>query len=135
MAYNDAMPGPGYEIDESNFPAIRVHYWRGLSDQEFDELLERFSKLMRERTQPYGLVLQTHHSTMMPIGQARRQAAWMKEEESELKRQVRGLALVLPSPVQRGVLKVVLKLQPIPVPHAVFQDADEALSWVRRRLP
>jgi hypothetical protein len=123
-----------YEIDETRFPVIHVHYRRQHTDEEFEKLLQEYSRLMRERRQQYVLILETHHSSMTPVSQARRQASWMKEVEGPLKKQVRGIALVLPSPVLRGVLKVVLQLQPMPVPYAVFRDAKEAMTWAEQRL-
>jgi hypothetical protein len=123
-----------YEVDELRFPLVWVHYRRNLEDGEFEALLSTFERMMRERTRRYVLVLETHHSAMTSFSQARRQAMWMKEHQETLRKQVLGIALVLPSPVLRGVLKVVLQLQPMPVPYAVFRDAAEAEAWAQQRL-
>lgn len=123
-----------YRIDESRYPIVWVTYFTGQTDEEFDELLATYDRLMRTRQERYVLVLEANHSKLTPMHQLKKQAAWMKEREPLMKQQVAGIALVLGSPILRGALKVVLSLQPMPVPHAVCKDAAEAEAFARRRL-
>jgi hypothetical protein len=123
-----------FDIDESQFPIIHIHRSGTLSDEQFETFLARFDELMATRLQPYVLVFEMHESAMTPFGQAQRQASWMKERQALLKRQVLGMAFVLPSSVLRFALKVIFQLQPMPVPHEVFNDTDSARRWALARL-
>ena len=44
------------------------------------------------------------------------------------------VAMVIPSAVIRGVLKVILSIAPMPCPHAVFNELDEANRWAGARI-
>jgi len=123
-----------YRIDESRFPLVWVTYKAGQTDEEFDELLALYDRLMETRRERYVLVLEAHHSRLTPLPQLKRQAAWMKARAEVMRRQIAGIALVLGSPILRGALKVVLTLQPMPVAHAVCKDAGEAEAWALKRL-
>jgi hypothetical protein len=97
-------------------------------------LLGRFDEMMASRLRPYVLLLETHHSKMTSFRQAQRQAQWMKERRTLLQRQVLAIAFVLPSAVLRGALKVVFQLQPMPVPHEIFNDSEDARRWALARI-
>jgi hypothetical protein len=45
-----------------------------------------------------------------------------------------GAALVITSPVVRGMLKALLWMQPMPQPHIVCGTTEEALRWLRDRF-
>lgn len=126
------MP-PSYSVDEREFPLVRVHYYDLLPDPEFDRQLADLNRIL-DREQPHALVIVTHHQRMMPLSQVRKQASNMLESAEKARRWVRGIALVIPSPVIRGVLKVTLSIAPMPCPYAVFDHEDEGVRWARARL-
>ena len=64
----------------------------------------------------------------------RRQAHWIKQNEELLRRYSLGAALVIQSPIVRGMLKAILWIQPMPQPHAVFFNIEAALAWLRERV-
>ena len=68
------------------------------------------------------------------MSQVRRQASHMRERSELSKLYVRGIAMVIPSAVIRGVLKVILSIAPMPCPHAVFNELDEANRWAGARI-
>ena len=109
-----------------------MDYFDLLSDAEFEEQLEAVDVLLH-RAEPFVLVIHTHHQRMMPLAQVRRQVSHMKAREVLARKHLRGIALVIPSSVIRGVLKVVLTLAPMPVPYGVFDGAAEALAWAEQR--
>ena len=65
---------------------------------------------------------------------ARSQADFMARNRVAMARYVVGVGFVLPSLVTRGVLKAILKWQPMPCAHKVFQDEQEGAAWVRARI-
>lgn len=58
----------------------------------------------------------------------------MTRNRDAIARRVVGIGFVLPSIVTRGVLKAILKWQPMPCPHKVFQYEHDGAKWVRERI-
>jgi hypothetical protein len=122
-----------FAVDLKDLPVARLDYYDLLSDDEFEEQLAAVDRLL-ERALPFVLVVRTHHQRMMPMSQVRRQVQHMKTQEQTARHLMRGLALVIPSSVIRGVLKVVMGMAPIPVPHGVFDSDEAAVTWARERM-
>ncbi len=64
----------------------------------------------------------------------RRQATWIKEHQSALRRCNPGVALVLPSLWLKGLLRAILWLQPLPQPYVVCGTVEEAMAWLGERV-
>ena len=56
-----------------------------------------------------------------------------KANAQNLKDNALGVALVISSPVVRGMLKAILWMQPMPQPHVVCATVEEGLAWLRAR--
>jgi hypothetical protein len=56
-------------------------------------------------------------------------ATHMRTNKGSIERWVRGVAMVAPSPLVRGVLTAIFWLEAPPVPHQVFATAKEAIAW------
>jgi hypothetical protein len=121
---------PAYTHDESKFPLVHVTFHDLMNEVEFEESLAKFEQLLSGARQ-FAIVVESHHSKLTPFSQIRRQAEMVKRTREQAKRLMRGVAMVFPSPVMRGVLKVLLSLAPFPIPYALFDNVPEAEAWAR----
>ena len=122
---------PAIQFDESRWPVLSITFTAEPTDEEFAEYLDRYSKVYIGRRERYALVLITAPGLpMTKPAQARAQANWIRDNEDVIENLCAGIAFVLPSPVQRGVLRAILWMQGLPAPHRVFQDVDEGHRWV-----
>jgi hypothetical protein len=58
----------------------------------------------------------------------------MKANRAAIARHSVGVALVIPSPMIRGVLKAILWIEPMPQPHKLCAGEAEAVAWLKERL-
>lgn len=122
-----------FVVDQSGFPIVRFQYHDLLDDEEFELQLAALDRLL-DAGRPFVLAVETYHQRMMPLRQVRRQAAHMKAREAQARACVLAIAMVIPSSVIRGVLKVVLSLAPMPVPYALFDEPGKAQAWAQEQL-
>jgi len=121
-------------IDRAEFPFIRIRFDAAPTNDEFADYLGAYQQLL-DAERPYGALIVTRADLPMTRSQhARWQADFMARNRDLMARYVVGVGFVLPSLVTRGVLRAILKWQPMPCPHQVFQHEPEGATWVRTRL-
>ena len=128
------MSRHGFEFDTSHPRIVVVHYDSLLSDTEFEDTLRKFDHLLETRTLRYALILNVRHTKMSSFSQARRQAEWMRDRAHLIKSKLLGIALVLPSPVVRGVMTVITSIQPMPTAYVVVRTLEDARTWAERQI-
>lgn len=102
-----------------------------------DETLEAFlCELIARQTEPgpYAVVFDLTHAGRPSAKQRSRMSQHLQEQRGTIQRQVRGMAMVAPSAITRGVITAVFWLSPPPVEHRVFDGRDEAFHWARSLL-
>jgi hypothetical protein len=125
---------PGIEIDRSQPLLVVVRFHRAVTDQEFATYVADYTRLL-EAEPRFGAVYVTAPSLpMTPPRQVRMQAQFMKTHREKIEQRVVGIAFSLPTPLMRGVLRGVLMLQPMPVPHTVVGTEAEGVAWIKARL-
>ncbi|MEM6295881.1 MAG: hypothetical protein AAGA54_31710 [Myxococcota bacterium] len=118
-------------IDVDRQGDVVVVRFQGRFDDAFEAYLERYQQVL-DAGRPYAAVFVTEPDARMPSHKiALRKAEWMKTNRETSQRLCRGAAFILPSPLMRGFLRAVIRLQPLDIPHAVFREEDEAMAWVR----
>jgi hypothetical protein len=120
-------------IDEKHWPLIVFRFSGSVSLSQLEEYLARQDKMLARKQTMAALVL-TENLKVWDSATMRRQADWMKANVAEVKKYNVGAALVIDSPLVRGMLKAVLWMQPMPQPHHVTGSVEEALHWVLARL-
>lgn len=68
-----------------------------------------------------------------PIYQLK-QAQWMAQNKALIKQYCKGVAYVIPQALLRNILGLIFKLQPNPVPFAVFEKIEEGEAWATERM-
>jgi hypothetical protein len=124
------------EVDDRHWPLTIFRFSGRISMLELDAYLGLMTGLLdRGDRDGYsaGIVIQKKVKAW-DSALARRQAQWMKANAERLRKNSLGVALVLDSPLMRGLLRAILWLQPMPQPHTVVATVEEGLAWVEKRL-
>ena len=121
------------DIDERHWPLVVYRFRGGVSLAELEAYLQRQDELLA-RQQPTASAVLTEGAKLWETPVLRRQAEWIKQNQDLLRRYSVGAALVLHSPIVRGMLKAILWMQPMPQPHVVCATVPDALAWLRERL-
>jgi hypothetical protein len=121
------------DIDDRYWPLVLFRFSGDVSLPQLNEYLKRQEKMLERREMMGSLVL-TDNLKLWDTPVLRRQAEWIKTNVEQLRRYSVGAALIIGSPVVRGMLKAVLWIQPMPQPHLVCSNVDEALAWLRARF-
>jgi hypothetical protein len=120
-------------VDDRYWPIVVFRFAGELSLAELDDYLAKMELLLDRPGRSGGLVL---HEKVRAWDSAmvRRQAAWMKANADRIREKSLGVALVVTSPLLRGLLRAILWIQPMPQAHRVFADIPSALAWLSERL-
>jgi len=121
------------DIDDRYWPLVLFRFSGDVSLPQLNEYLKRQEQMI-ERRQMMGSLVLTDNLKLWDTPVLRRQAEWIKTNVEQLRRYSVGAALIIGSPVVRGMLKAVLWIQPMPQPHLVTANVDDALAWLRARF-
>ncbi|MET0385823.1 MAG: hypothetical protein ABW321_07685 [Polyangiales bacterium] len=102
------------------------------SDAEVNESLREYQQLLEEaRARGHKLVdiLDIRKAATPSPTQRRLQTDWNREHEQLLRDTLLGFTFVVSSAVMRGVITAVFWIKPLPVPHAVHTELEEAVHW------
>jgi hypothetical protein len=121
------------DVDERAWPLVVFRFRGQVSLEELNVYLARQDVLLARNELTVQLVL-AQETKLWETPVLRRQAEWIKINRDVLGRHSLGVALVIDSPIVRGMLKAILWIQPMPLPHAVFRTVEEALRWLRERV-
>ena len=77
--------GRAHTHDESQFPLVIIHFYDIMNDEEAEESLAKFEKLL-QGDRPFSIVVESHHSRLTPVGQIRKQAAMVNRTREQAKR-------------------------------------------------
>ena len=123
------------DFDDTGWPLLQITFQSSPTDEEFEAYLRRYDDDYICRDQRYALALITAPGLpMAKTSHARMQANWIAERTPVIERLCCGLAFVLPSPLQRGVVRALLSMQGLPCPYKTFSTFPEAEPWLNERL-
>jgi hypothetical protein len=120
-------------VDMARWPLVVYRFAGEVTMSQLEAYLARQEEMLRRPDRSASVVL-VESLRMWETAVAKRQAAWIKEHQDELRRASLGVALVMTSPLARGMLKAVLWMQPMPQPHKVCATVEEALDWIKARF-
>lgn len=103
---------------------------RKMSDEEFRGYLEHYRTYL-EGDRSFGLIFDVSVGFgFMPMTQVRMQMEFLSERAELIRKRVRGIAFVLPSPAHRGLLRAMLKMGSLPTDFTVVGTVDDARVWL-----
>ncbi|MCR9159630.1 MAG: STAS/SEC14 domain-containing protein [Nannocystaceae bacterium] len=106
-----------------------VRFIGAYTDADFDGYIDAMDAIAEEGSNKLGMLVTESNARLPSHRHVRRQAEWLQENRDRI--MTRRTAFVLPSPIMRGALRVVFRLQPSPTEYKVFREEDEALRWLR----
>jgi hypothetical protein len=80
---------------------------------------------------PYVALFDMTSSGIPTALQRKRIAAHMQENGERIRRLVRGLGVIAPSPLVRGVVVALFWVAPPKIPHRIFGHRAEAIDWAK----
>src|SRR5215471_11476687 len=104
------------EVDERLWPLVIFRFRFRPSMEELEAYLARQDAMLARREPMVSLVL-AEEAKLWETAVLRRQADWIKHNQDQLRQYSLGAALVLQSPIVRGMLKAILWIQPMPQPY------------------
>jgi hypothetical protein len=99
-----------------------------LSDPEIDGILADLEGHLAIGV-PYVLLFDLTRAGMPNAVQRRRLANHVRDHSMAIRRSVRGLGVLLTSPVVRGMVTAIFWVAPPPVPYRLFSTRAEAVAW------
>lgn len=118
--------------DVGAWPVVHFRFKGRPSAAETDQYFRDSDKLL-SAAPGFACVLDGVDMQMPEVDLVRRQATWIRANRETIRVVCRGFAIVAPSAVLRGMVRAVLHLQPLPVPHAVFSELDAGIDWAESR--
>ena len=121
------------EVDERAWPLVVFKFRGRTTMEELEGYLARQDAMLARQQTMVSLVL-AEEAKLWDTPVMRRQADWIKAHKDELRRLSLGAALVIPSPVIRGMLKAIMWIQPMPQPHTIVATPEDGLRWLREQV-
>ena len=121
------------EIDEGQWPLIVLTFSGSVTVSELGDCFAKHERLLAAE-RPFVVLVRVHDMQPWESATIRLQATWRKENAPQLRRLIRGVAMVLPSLWLKGLLRTVLWVQPIPQPLVVCATTEEATAWLGERV-
>jgi hypothetical protein len=130
----DIIRGEDWVVDARQWPILVVQVEADeLTDQAQIEALEATTRLIRGRSGWYVGVIDNGNLKRMTSHQRARQAEYMENHADRGSARCNGSAMVIRSPVARGILNAILWARKPPYPVRVFSRMPAAMRWARAR--
>lgn len=117
-------------VDDALWPIVRVKLPPAQSDDEVRQYLEEL-RALRERRQPYALIIDANESRGFSAAQRKMQADYIESGLELSRRYLKAFAFVSASSIQRGMMTAIFWLRKPEWPHRFFATFDEAKEWAR----
>lgn len=120
-------------IDESHHPIVVFTFDGALTDAELDALLERIVAI-GDRKERIAYLMDATRADWLTTPQRQRLQEVMRRRRSLTSGYCAGIALVMTRSVPRVMLRAILAVSPLTVPHGVFGRFDDAVRFASQRL-
>jgi hypothetical protein len=98
------------------------------TDDDINRVLAALTAELK-RGSPYVLLFDLTLSAMPNATQRQKLASHIRDNEVRIQRWVRGVGVVLSSPLARGIVTAVFWVAPPKVPYRLFTSRSEASDW------
>jgi hypothetical protein len=120
-------------LDDSRWPLVLYTAIGEQSDDEFEAYLADADRVLSRRER-HGVIFDARRAS--PIGPKlrKRQVEWLRQNDRQLRAQCVALGMLLSSPIQRGVFRAILWMNPLPYPYSVEVRFEAARRFVCQHL-
>lgn len=115
-------------VNSERWPLVNVRLPEQASDAEVQAYLDEL-RLLRERREPYALIVDANRSRGFSARQRQMQADYIASGIDLSRRYLRAFAFVAESAMQRGMLTAIFWLRRPEWPHRVCRTIEEAEAW------
>jgi hypothetical protein len=124
---------PQTRLDDSRWPLVVFTAVGEQTEADFEAYLADCDALLRRR-QPHGTIFDARRAA--PIGPKlrKRQVEWLTRNDALLRVYRIGTGLVMATPLQRGVLRAILWMRPLPYPYCIESSFEAARRFVCAKL-
>jgi hypothetical protein len=124
---------PKTRLDDSRWPLVVFTAVGEQTEKDFEEYLADCDAVLRRR-QPHGTIFDARRAA--PIGPTlrKRKVKWLARNEALLRGYRVATGLVMETPLQRGVLRAILWMRPLPYVYCVESSFEAARHFVCMRL-
>jgi hypothetical protein len=124
---------PAARYDETEWPLVIVTMPRAaMTHEEFEDHLTHIATYYQRGA--FGLLVDTRDSFPLDANQRRMVADEIEVNEARYPRTNRGVAVVMTSAVQRGVLRAITWLTSPKFEMEAFSNLEEAKTWLRTKV-
>jgi hypothetical protein len=99
-----------------------------LSDEDIDQVIAELEAHLAGGI-PYVLLFDLTGTGTPTALQRQKLTRHVRENTTRIRRWVRGVGVILTSPVARGVVTALFWVSPLPVPHRIFSARAAATDW------
>ena len=103
-------------------------------DQQFDQFLDAFSRVLRQRAH-FRLLVDAREAKLISWGMLKRLVPFLKKHERHIDRHVQCSAIVVSNTLVRMLMSSLLALRPMRKPNKISDSWDEAHHWILRFDP
>jgi hypothetical protein len=121
-------------LTDSHAPVLIATLSGEVTDKEYAAHVVQFEAMSVARGRPYAYVYDATLGRSMPPTTRQIQADWIIEHKPLIQKLCCGVAFVVGSAIQRGVLTAVHWLSPPPYAYAVYARRAEATKWCIEQL-
>ena len=118
------------ELDDGEWPIVRISIRGTMSDAEMDPMLERIDEWIERRAEVTVLDCTEHHG--VEVRQLKRMGRWLNSRGAVLHSAARPTVLVLQNSFLRAAADLVFKIAPQAGPVVVVRSLGEAMDRARR---
>jgi hypothetical protein len=126
-------PELAYSVDRGSWPIVSIAATPSVADDQALEATYAALTLMLSRRQHFGAVIDVR-GAVSNAKRRKRMSAWVEENRHVLDHFLVGVAPVVDTALERGVVTAALWLIPTPVRIQVFGDRGAAETWIRERI-
>lgn len=116
-------------FDTVNRPLCQLRIGKAPSVESFDSMFADFEAEL-ERNQAFCVLADTTITVRVDLAHAKRVAEFGERNHMRLQAYVQALALVVPSPMVRGALKVAFQIKAPPHPYRIMRTLEEANEYL-----
>ncbi len=119
---------PYIHFSDRHYPLV-IYSYKGGADYEDALPGWDFTDEILRRGRPYSIVADLHEAAMPTARYKTGEEARIKSIREDLDRLNVSVAIVLPHPLLRMGMSMLLMASPLPMPQKVFSTAEKAVDW------
>jgi len=115
-------------FSDRHYPLV-IYSYKGAADYEDALPGWDFTDEIIRRGKPYAILADLHEAAMSTVRYKKGEQARIKSIREDLERLNVSVAIVMPHPVLRVGVSMLLMASPLPMPQKVFSTAEKAVDW------